>query len=161
MYPFKRNARPLCCLHGVVLAAAVIVAGCAPGLAQAQACGGNSTVDILGAQTATGARVFLAQLKTAVRANDKEKIESMIAYPLLLIQRSGARTHIRRKEAFLQGYQRLLTPSIRDAILHQTARCLFGNSSGAMVGDGQVWFREQAAGDWKITTVNQSIAGHN
>ena len=121
----------------------------------AQACGGNSTVDALGAKTAAGARAFLAQLQAAVQSNNKEQIAEMISYPLLVLS-SVKRTHISKKQAFLSNYSLIFADPVRDAILHQTAQCLFGNSSGAMVGNGEVWFVEQAPDQWKIVTINES-----
>jgi hypothetical protein len=120
-----------------------------------QACGGNSTVDALGAKTAAGARAFLAQLQAAVRTNNKEQIAEMIGYPLLVLS-SVKRTHIAKKQAFLSNYSLIFTDPVRDAILHQTAQCLFGNATGAMVGNGEVWFVEQAPDQWKIVTINES-----
>ena len=120
-----------------------------------QACGGNSTVDALGAKTAAGARAFLAQLQAAVQSNNKEQIAEMIGYPLLVLS-SVKRTRIAKKQAFLANYSLIFTDPVRDAILHQTAQCLFGNSSGAMVGNGEVWFVEQAPDQWKIVTINES-----
>jgi len=125
----------------------------------AQACGGNSTVDILGAHTAAGARNFLVHLQTAVKSNDRKRIAGMVNYPLLVLH-SERRMHIRRKEALLADYNRIFTATVRDAILHQSAQCLFGNSSGAMIGEGEVWFREQKTNEWKIITINESISGH-
>jgi hypothetical protein len=58
-----------------------------------QACGGDSTVDVLGEQTATSARAFLAQLQSAVQSNNKEEIAGMIGYPVLVL-RSGKRTYV-------------------------------------------------------------------
>ena len=81
----------------------------------------------------------------------------MISYPLLVL-RSGKRTHIQKKQAFLANYGLIVTDPVRNAILHQTAQCLFGNSSGAMVGNGEVWFREQAPDQWKIITINESAS---
>jgi hypothetical protein len=123
----------------------------------AQACGGNSTVDALGAKTAASARAFLAQLQAAVQSNNKEDIAGMISYPLLVL-RSGKRTHILKKQAFLTNYALIVTDPVRDAILHQTSQCLFGNSSGAMVGNGELWFREEALDQWKIITINESAS---
>jgi hypothetical protein len=120
-----------------------------------QACGGNSTVDALGEKTAASARAFLAQLQAAVQSNNKEDIAGMIGYPLLVL-RSGKRTYIQKKQGFLTNYGLILTDPVRDAILHQTSQCLFGNSSGAMVGNGELWFREQAPDQWKIITINES-----
>jgi hypothetical protein len=120
-----------------------------------QPCGGNSTVDALGEKTATSARAFLAQLQAAVQSNNKEAIAGMISYPVLVL-RSGKRTHVQKAQAFLANYPLIFTDPVRDAVLHQTAQCLFGNSSGAMVGNGEVWFREEAPGQWKIITINES-----
>jgi hypothetical protein len=120
-----------------------------------QACGGNSTVDALGAKTAAGARAFLAQLQAAVQSNNKEQIAEMIGYPLLVLS-SVKRTHIQKKQAFLSNYSLIFTDPVRNAILHQTAQCLFGNATGAMVGNGEVWFVEQAPDQWKIVTINES-----
>ena len=122
-----------------------------------EVCGGNSTVDALGAKTAAGARAFLAQLQAGVQSNNKEEIAEMISYPLLVMV-SGKRTHIQKKQAFLANYPLIFTDPVRAAILHQTAQCLFGNSSGAMVGNGEVWFREQAPDQWKIITINESAS---
>ena len=90
-----------------------------------------------------------------MQSNNKEDIAGMISYPLLVL-RSGKRTHIQKKQAFLTNYPLIFTDPVRAAILHQTAQCLFGNSSGAMVGNGEVWFVEQAPDQWKIVTINES-----
>ena len=80
-------------------------------------------------KTAASARAFLAQLQVAVQSNNKEEIAGMISYPQLVL-RSGKRTRIQKKQAFLTNYRLIFTDPVRDAILHQTAQCLFGNSSG-------------------------------
>jgi hypothetical protein len=90
-----------------------------------------------------------------VQSNNKEAIAEMVSYPLLVL-RSGKRTRIQKKQALLSNYGFIFTDPVRDAVLHQTAQCLFGNSSGAMVGNGEVWFREEAPGQWKIITINES-----
>jgi hypothetical protein len=143
-----------------LVSAFLMVVLCAtPLLAQAgggtQACGGNSTVDILGAKTAASARAFLTQLQAAVQANNKEQVADMVSYPVLVL-RSGKRTRIREKRELLTNFGLIFTDPVRDAILHQTALCLFGNSTGAMVGNGEVWFQEQASNQWKIITINES-----
>jgi hypothetical protein len=113
---------------------------------------------VLGAKTAADARAFLAQLQTAVQSNNKEEVAGMIGYPLL-VMRDGKRTRIPRKEALLSNYDRIFTAPVRNAILQQTAQCLFGNSSGAMVGSGEVWFREEAPEQWKLIAVNETPTG--
>jgi hypothetical protein len=120
-------------------------------------CGGNSTVDALGPETAKLSRDFLVRLQSAVRANDKRQIAGMISYPLLVI-RSGRRSRIQQRNTFLTNYDQIFTAPIRNAILHQSAQCLFGNDRGAMVGNGEVWFTEVQGGGMKIITINESAS---
>lgn len=117
-----------------------------------QPCEG-STVDTQGAKTAKAARAFLAQLQTAVQANDKDKIAGMISYPLNVIH-GGKRARVRDKQTFLARYDNIFDEHIRQTILKQSARCLFGNANGEMIGNGEVWFSEMGDGSVKIITVN-------
>lgn len=119
-----------------------------------QPCEG-STVDIQGPKTAKAARAFLAQLQTAVQANDKDKIAGMISYPLNVIH-GKKRARIRDKQTFLARYDNIFDEHIRQTILKQSARCLFGNANGEMIGNGEVWFSEMGDGSVKIITVNPS-----
>jgi hypothetical protein len=119
-----------------------------------QPCEG-STVDIQGPKTAKAARAFLAQLQAAVQANDKDKIAGMISYPLNVIH-AGKRARIRDKQTFLARYDNIFDEHIRQTILKQSARCLFGNANGEMIGNGEVWFSEMGDGSVKIITVNPS-----
>jgi hypothetical protein len=143
----------------ILLIALIAMPFSSPGQAKrgSDICGGNSTVDTQGAKTAREARDFLAQLQAAVKANDKNQIAGMISYPLLVL-RSGKRSHIRQKTAFVESYDQIFTQPVRDAVLHQSSQCLFGNDQGAMVGKGEVWFTELAAGGMKIITVNESAS---
>jgi hypothetical protein len=160
---YKGNTRFRPWRVGLIQTVLLVVVFAAPGMVNAQAekgtaaCGGNSTIDVLGAQTATAARAFLAQLQAAVQSNNKAEVAGMISYPLLIL-RDGKRTRIARKEALLSNYDRVFTTPVRDSILRQTAQCLFGNSSGAMVGGGEVWLREQAPEQWKIITINETAS---
>jgi hypothetical protein len=119
-----------------------------------ETCGG-STVDIQGAETAKQARAFLKELKAAVQADDRGRIADMISYPLNVI-RVDKRTRIPNKATLLSRYDNIFTPHIKEAILHQSARCLFGNANGEMIGTGEVWFSEMGNGEVKIYTVNPS-----
>src|ERR1700689_4403563 len=79
---------PLCLLSTLLLVMLCAVPLQLQGQADSgtQACGGNSTVDALGAKTAAGARAFLAQLQAAVQSNNKQQIAGMIGYPLLVLR---------------------------------------------------------------------------
>jgi len=115
----------------------------------------GSTVDTQGPETAKAARAFLADLQSAVKANDKEKIAGMISYPMNFIH-DGKRGRIRDKATFLARYDSIFDEHIREAILKQSSHCLFGNANGEMIGSGEVWFSEMGDGSVKIITVNSS-----
>jgi len=115
----------------------------------------GSTVDTQGPKTAKAARSFLVDLQAAVQANDKKKIAAMISYPMNFIHDSK-RARIRDKQTFLSRYDTVFNEHIRDAILKQSAHCLFGNYQGEMIGNGEVWFSEMQDGSLKIITVNSS-----
>ncbi len=116
----------------------------------------GSTVDTQGAQTAKTARAFLAELQAAAQASDKDKIAGMISYPLNFIH-EGKHTRIRNKATFLDRYDTIFNDHVRNAILEQSAHCLFGNYQGEMIGQGEVWFSELGDGSVKIITVNHAV----
>jgi hypothetical protein len=117
-----------------------------------QACQG-STVDDQGAEVAQKSRAFLAQLQTAVSKDDKPAVASMISYPVMVIH-GTRRSRIRTKAEFLAKYGTIFDSHVRQAIAQQSAKCLFGNYQGSMIGAGEVWFSEQQNGAMKIITVN-------
>ena len=77
----------------------------------------------------------------------------MISYPLLVI-RGASKSRIRTKTQFLAHYKSIFDAHVRHTIAQQSAKCLFGNYQGTMIGDGEVWYRQQASGKMKIVTVN-------
>jgi hypothetical protein len=122
-----------------------------------QACK-NSTVDLQGADFAQKSRTFLVQLQNAVKAGDKADVAAMISYPL---QVNGSRkTRIKTQAQFLSQYETIIDAHVRQALAKQSAKCLFGNYQGAMIGDGEVWFSEQENGVMKVITVNLRAGSH-
>jgi len=119
-----------------------------------QECQGT-TVDLQGEAVAQKSRTFLSELQAGVSKGDKAKVAAMISYPLLVIRRTG-KTRIRTEAQFLSHYDSIFDAHVRKAIADQTAKCLFGNYQGTMIGDGEVWYREQDTGTMKIVTVNTS-----
>ncbi len=146
------SMRKTCCLAGLLLVAAALLSGQALSPADSQGCQG-STVDTQGADFAHKSRAFLAELQTAVHDGNKNKIASMISYPLMVIHGSR-KMRIKTQTQFLAQYDTIFDPHIQKAIAQQTAKCLFGNYQGAMVGNGEVWFSPQPDGTMKIITVN-------
>ena len=117
-----------------------------------QTCEG-STVDLQGADFAQKSRAFLVQLQSLVKAEDKPRVAAMISYPLLVIHGSR-KARIKTKAEVLNQYGAIFDAHVRQAIAQQSAKCLFGNYQGVMVGAGEVWFGEQQNGAMKIITVN-------
>jgi hypothetical protein len=135
----------------VLLAASSIL-----GMAQAvpEGCN-NSTVDSFGPRAAAGARAFLSELQEAVKGDDKQKVASMVHYPMRLFVGNERRT-IPDRSGFLAKYEEILTAHVREAISKQSAACLFGNVQGVLVGCGEVWFQEQAEEGFKIISIKSN-----
>jgi hypothetical protein len=115
-------------------------------------CGGT-TVDTFQPELAGPAKAFLADLQTAVRAEDKQKIASMAAYPLVTF-RGKERRSVRNRSEFLHRYGQIFTPDVTRVVLGQSPDCLFANWQGVMIGRGQVWFADQPDKSLKIISVN-------
>lgn len=124
--------------------------------ADPQACPG-STVDNQGADIAEKSRAFLAALQTAVHDGDKTRVASMISYPLMVIH-GNRRTRIKTNAQLLGKYDTIFDAPVQKAIAQQSAKCLFGNYQGAMIGNGEVWFSQQQDGSMKIITVNPTAS---
>jgi len=137
-----------------VLSLAIALPASAQSSPDTQACQG-STVDLLGADVAKKSRAFLADLQQAVSSGNRSKVAAMVSYPLLVIH-GGRRTHVKTKAAFLSSYGTIFDEHVRKAVAQQTSKCLFGNYQGAMIGNGELWFSEQANGTMKIISVNPS-----
>jgi hypothetical protein len=114
---------------------------------------GRSTVAEFSPSLQPKANAFLASLKAAVKAQDKRKVAAMVRYPVLINMAKGHR-QIRTDAQFVAEYDRLFTTALRKVIEEQRPECLFANWQGIMIGDGEVWFEEQANGSMKIKTLN-------
>lgn len=108
----------------------------------------------MGPEIANQSRAFLATLKAAVQANDRAKVASMILYPLA-VNMGNKKLHVDDRKAFLRQYRLIIDAQVRAEILDEkSSRCLFANPQGFMVGNGEVWFRELARGEFKIVAIN-------
>jgi hypothetical protein len=148
----KRTRTILLGTAGPLLLSCFAATAQAQDTSDSQACPG-STVDSQGADVARRARALLAELQTAVNEGDKTKGASTISYPLMVIHGSR-KASIKTKAEFLSKYDTIFDQNIRRAIAQQSAKCLFGNYQGNMIGNGEVWFSEQQHGAMKIITVN-------
>ncbi len=82
---------------------------------------------------------FLSRLQVAVRANDRRSVMALIAFPLRVNKAGGSRLY--SGPSALREYDKIFTPKVRQAILHGRADRIFVRDIGAMIGDGEVWFR--------------------
>ena len=116
-------------------------------------CAGD-TVDRMGPEIASQSRAFLERLGKVVQADDERQVASMLQYPID-VHIADKKFPVHNPQEFLKNYSRIVNPSIKAAILSaKSSRCLFANSEGFMVGDGEVWFREISPGIFKVITFN-------
>ena len=115
---------------------------------------GGAVDDHYSVENAAKARRFLADLKAAVHEENKKKMGSMILYPLSVAMGSGEKElEIRNSDQFLLAYRTVISPRIRKVLESQDPECLFANREGIMVGRGEVWFRLQSDGKFKIISI--------
>jgi len=103
---------------------------------------------------------FLAKLQSAVRSNNRGAIVGFVGLPLRVNFAGGARVY-RDRKWIERDFDQIFTAKVRSAILAQRADRLFVRDQGAMIGDGEVWFRESCpnracspAGPPRIVAIN-------
>ena len=74
----------------------------------------------------------------AVTRGDKAAVAALVDYPLQ-VDIDGSRTAIRDASAFVQDYDRIITPAIARTIEAQKYSELMVNSQGVMFGNGETW----------------------
>ena len=84
---------------------------------------------------------FLLEIQASVRTDNKEKLASMIHYPITVYGFDGDNDkEIQNAAEFVTNYEKIVTPEWRDIILAQEPARLFTNWQGAMVHRGELWF---------------------
>ena len=89
---------------------------------------------------------FIQQMQVWIAENNKEAIASSINYPL-------DNPKIKNKTEFLKNYDIYINNNVKKALREQDLQNIFRNYQGAMIGNGQVWFRETKLG-YKIVAIN-------
>ncbi len=84
-------------------------------------------------------RAFLQQLQGAVAADERQRVATLVSYPLK-VKLDGQVVHLRTAQQFLSHYDELLPPATRALIAAQSYEQLFVNGDGVMIGSGQLWF---------------------
>jgi hypothetical protein len=78
---------------------------------------------------------FRAQLQRASQANDRNTIAAMIRYPITIMIGGGLRVPFADAAAFLERYDDIFTPPLREAVARAPGTDLIGVSSV----DGKLW----------------------
>ena len=142
----------------VLLASFLLDAGCAALHAQAQSVVGcaadQSTLkDTYSPEETKRAEDFLLALRSAVAANDRAKVATMVQYPVRVNLPGGRHRMIRTPQQFRGQYDALFNQGTRKAIDTQLPQCMFARDQGVMIGSGQIWFQE-FHGTFKIWSFN-------
>ena len=87
-------------------------------------------------------RLFLEQLTLAVAAGDRQRVSTMVAYPLEI---DGVR--IGNAAEFVDHYDTVFSPNLIQAVRGQTFDTLFANANGVRIGQGVIWFSEVCRDD--------------
>lgn len=92
------------------------------------------------------AKSFVADLKKSLKSSDKEKISTMISYPLRVnnfsLDRKRTVSYIKTQKEFIRQYSQLFTKRKVNAVIKDQE--IFCNYQGAMVASGFVWFKTDA-----------------
>lgn len=97
---------------------------------------------------------FLVALKKALASDDRRKVASMIRYPIAAW--TGSKSVIfRTPAALLASYDLIFTARLKKTIADARKECLFTNSQGAMIHDGEIWFNGFRTGSLEIITINK------
>jgi hypothetical protein len=148
VHPFSRVIVALCCSAFILLATRALADT-------------DSGLDALfGAHQPY--KDFLVTLKSSAATKNWPAISEMIAYPITLSV-AGRRISIRSPRAFLKHAPDIFTAKVLAAIERQNYATLFANSSGVMIGAGEIWFSgickdiACAAAPVKITAINPAL----
>lgn len=84
---------------------------------------------------------FLLEIQDSLRTEDKEKLASLVYYPITINSFDGNNDkEIQNAEEFIANYEKIVTPQWKEIILSQEPARLFTNWQGVMVSRGELWF---------------------
>lgn len=89
-------------------------------------------------------KLFLKQAQLWIMDNDKEKLASIVRYPL---------KNIKNPEELVEKYDAVFTKDVKLSFAMINFNQIFRNQQGASTEGGKVWFAQQGK-DFKIIAVN-------
>jgi hypothetical protein len=83
---------------------------------------------------------FLLEIQDSLRTDNKEKLASLVYYPITIRLEGDNDKEIQNAEKFIANYEKIVTPEWKEIILSQEPARLFTNWQGVMVSRGELWF---------------------
>lgn len=120
-------------------------------------CHVDTRLEMAGIADTRQARIFLDRLKAAARTGDRNGLAALVEYPLTIRDGDHVKT-FRSAAAVVQAFDTIFTRGVLNAIAAADYDSLFVNASGAMIGDGEIWF-DGWNGEVLIKAVNPGAAG--
>jgi hypothetical protein len=99
---------------------------------------------------------FLGALQLALNATDKERVASLVHYPLKVGSVKGTYT-VSSKSAFVKRYDEIISPDIIRVVASLRPECADIMSQGFMFGQGTIWFNSFDRMGFRIITINPPI----
>ena len=92
-----------------------------------------------------GLKLFIKQVQQWIVTNDREKLASVIKYPV--------NKTIKSKDEFISNYDAVFTKQVQLSFATVNFNQLFRNAKGVMTNDGKVWIAQMGK-DFKIIAIN-------
>jgi hypothetical protein len=83
---------------------------------------------------------FFLEIQDYVRTDNKEKLASLIRYPITIHSIDSRDVEIQDEEEFIANYEKIATQKWKGIVLSQEPTKLFTNWKGVMVNRGEIWF---------------------
>jgi hypothetical protein len=83
---------------------------------------------------------FLLVIQDTLRTDNREKLASLIHYPITISMLDESELEIENATEFIANYEKIVIPEWKDLVLAQEPSELFSNWQGAMVHRGELWF---------------------
>jgi len=101
----------------------------------------NNRFAIAGISNPSGVSEFLQKLQRAVAADDRQKVISMVAFPVP-DSRSGQQVMISNAEELSKRYDQVFTAHTKQVLARQTEADLHVDDLGVAIGSGEIWFNQ-------------------
>ena len=83
---------------------------------------------------------FLLVIQDSLRTDNREKLASLIHYPITISMLDESELKIENAAEFIANYEKIVIPEWKALVLAQEPAELFSNWQGAMVHRGELWF---------------------